>query len=71
MRLDLSLTISTKHTREELKRILENGIRCMFPNNDKHFNSIEFAEEADIYSTNNGIIKWEYLKTPTIDGSPK
>jgi len=43
----------------------------MFPNNDKHFNSIEFAEEADIYSTNNGIIKWEYLKTPTIDGSPK
>ena len=61
LRLDVSLTINAKHNRQKLRDILERGIRAAFPNNHKHFNAVEFAEEADIYSTESGAIRWEDL----------
>lgn len=61
LRLDVSLTINAKHNRQKLRDILERGIRSAFPNNHKHFNAVDFAEEADIYSTGGGEIKWEDL----------
>jgi hypothetical protein len=59
LKLDVSLTIDAKHDRNQLSKIIERGIRCMFPNNHKVYNSAYFAEEADIYS--NGDVKWESL----------
>jgi hypothetical protein len=59
LKLDVSLTIDAKHSRDDVRNILRRGIRCMFINNDKVYNSASFAEEADIYS--NGDVKWESL----------
>lgn len=39
LKLDVSLTIDAKHGRDEVRNILRRGIRCMFINNDKVYNS--------------------------------
>jgi hypothetical protein len=63
LKLDVSLTIDAKHSRDEVRNILRRGIRCMFINNDKVYNSASFAEEADIYgSSADGGVKWEGFK---------
>ena len=61
LRLDVSLTVSASHNRQKLRDILERGIRCAFPNNDKHFHAVEFAEERDIYGADGEGIAWENL----------
>jgi hypothetical protein len=66
LQVDVSLTIDAKHDREAVRQILERGIRQMFPNNHKVYNSASFAEEADIYRPRNDRIrhdgiKWERL----------
>jgi len=70
LKLDVSLTIDAKHSRDEVRNILRRGIRCMFINNDKVYNSASFAEEADIYGSSadigdqllHGEVKWEGFK---------
>jgi len=58
LQVDVSLTIDAKHSRDEVRNILRRGLRCMFINNDKAYNSASFAEEADIYRPRDGV-KWE------------
>ena len=65
LQLDVSLTIDAKHSRDEVRNILERGIRQMFPNNHKKYHYAYFAEESDIYSTETGEegdgVRWEFL----------
>lgn len=57
--LDMSLTVSTKHSAEELAALIERGARNSFPNNHKEFNMLRFAEEAALYSP--GRTRWQHI----------
>jgi hypothetical protein len=64
VQVDVSLTLSTRHDAATVQAIVERGLRGMFPNNHKVFNSARFAEEAAIYSSPSPRIRWICLHRP-------
>jgi hypothetical protein len=68
LKLDVSLTIDAKHGTDELRDIIERGIRQMFPNNHKKYNAVSFAEESDIYGDDG--IKWRALWSDQAHSEP-
>jgi hypothetical protein len=61
IRLEVSLTVSTKHDAEAVRKLVEAGARKAWPNNHKIFQALSFAEEAAIYSTPSGRIRWTHI----------
>jgi hypothetical protein len=71
VKVDLSLTLSTKHGSFAVKQIVQSGIRRMFPHYPKVYHEARFAEEGAIYSHGAAIIPWKYLNGPAQISLPR
>lgn len=64
IKLDMSITLDCKHSAAEIKAIIERGFRASFPNNQKIFHSLRYAEEHAIYSKRRDRIVWSPIIKP-------
>jgi len=71
MKVDLSLTVSTKHGSFAVKQIVQRGIRRIFPHYPKVYHEAKFAEENAIYNHGAAIIPWSYLNGPAQISLPR
>ena len=61
IKMDISITIDAKYDAKELEDIIRIGAYKAFPNNSSYIHALKYAEEADIYSTSDGEIRWSVL----------
>ena len=61
VQVDVSLTVATKYSAEEVREIVKRGLRGMFPNNWKQFHAAKFAEEHAIYSASRRGVVWTVI----------
>lgn len=68
VRTHISLTIPTRLSTEEVRRLVQRGLNGMFPAYHRHYHRTQFAEEADIYSTPNSRTRWHEVFQPAEPG---
>lgn len=54
IQLDVSIELDAKYDAKTVREIVERGARKAFPNNHRWLNRLRFAEEAAIYSHEEG-----------------
>lgn len=64
IQIDVSITLNANYSAAEIAAIVERGARRCFPNNDKVFHSLRFAEEDAIYSRRRDRIAWTPIIRP-------
>ena len=64
IKLDMSITVSCKHSAAEIAAMVERGVRASFPNNHKTIHSLRYAEDHAIYSQRRDRITWSPIIKP-------
>ena len=66
IKLDVSVEIGANMSVAEIEKEVMTQVSAMFPSNNKRIQSLAYAEECAIYSTEDGEIKWSFLETDCI-----
>lgn len=59
VKLDVSLTVNCRYGTEELREMIERGVRNAFPDKWKYIHELRYAEERHIYHSKN--IRWQTI----------
>jgi hypothetical protein len=65
VKLDVSLTVNCRYGTEELREMIERGVREAFPDKWKYIHELRYAEERHIYHSKN--IRWQTIMAKQSD----